>query len=87
MYYLYIMKKVKGGFKKTSRISSKHQITIPVETLRAAGLSIGERVSATCDGAGRVVLERESDILSEFVGALTGVYQRDEIGSLRTEWE
>ena len=81
------MKKVKDGPVKTSRISSKHQITIPVDTLRAAGLKVGERVTATCDGAGRVVLMRESDVLSAFVGALTGVYQRDELNALRAEWE
>ena len=85
--YLYFMQNVKGRPRKTSRISSKHQITIPVDTLRAAGLKIGERVTATCDGAGRVVLERERDVLSEFVGALTGVYHRDEINTLRAEWE
>ena len=81
------MKKAKGNANQTSRISSKHQITIPVDTLHAAGLRIGEHVSATCDGAGRIVLQRESDILSEFVGALTGVYQRDELDSLRAEAE
>ena len=81
------MKKVKDSLKKTSRISSKHQITIPVDTLRAAGLKVGERVSATCDGAGRVVLVRERDVLSTFVGALTGVYRRDELHALRAEWE
>jgi len=80
------MKKVKANG-KTTRISSKHQITIPVEALRAAGLEIGERVSATCDGVGRVILQRERDVLADFAGALTGVYARDEIVTLRAEWE
>ena len=33
----------------------------------------------------RVVLER--DVIAEFVGALTGVYHRDELNTLRAEWE
>ena len=81
------MNKVKADPNRTTRISSKHQITIPVDTLRAAGLEIGERVSATCDGVGRVILEREKDVLAEFAGALTGVYARDELNALRAEWE
>lgn len=72
---------------KTTRVSSKHQITIPVDILREAGLQVGERVRATCDGAGRVVLERQRDVLSEFAGALTGVYRHDELDTLRGEWE
>ena len=79
--------KVKEPLRKTTRVSGKHQITIPVEILRAAGLKIGERVSATCDGADRVVLERQGDALAQFVGALTGVYHRDELNTLRAEWE
>lgn len=72
---------------RTTRVSSKRQITIPVDILRTAGIKVGERVSATCDGPGRVVLERERDVLAEFVGALTGVYHRDGLDTLRAEWE
>lgn len=81
------MTKVKDGAVKTTRISSKHQITIPVDTLRAAGLAVGERVTATCDGVGRVILQREHDVLAEFAGALTGVYAPGELAALRDEWE
>ena len=81
------MKKVKDTHKRTTRISAKHQITIPVDTMRAAGLAVGERVSATCDGVGRVILEREKDVLAEFAGALSGVYARDGLDRLRDEWE
>jgi bifunctional DNA-binding transcriptional regulator/antitoxin component of YhaV-PrlF toxin-antitoxin module len=69
-----------------SRISAKHQITIPVDALRAAGLEVGERIVAHADGPGRVVLERETDVLEEFAGVLTGVYDADELDDLRDEW-
>ena len=85
--YFTFMSNVRGRLSRTTRVSSKHQITIPVDILRASGIKVGERVSATCDGAGRVVLERQRDVLAEFVGALTGVYHRDELDTLRAEWE
>jgi bifunctional DNA-binding transcriptional regulator/antitoxin component of YhaV-PrlF toxin-antitoxin module len=77
---------VKNRRRGASRISSKHQITIPADALRAAGLEVGDRVVAHADGAGRVVLEREHDILAEFAGAMTGVYDSHELDRLRAEW-
>jgi hypothetical protein len=50
-------------------------------------LEAGERLVARADGPGRVVLEREDDVLAEFAGALTGVYVELEIESLRNEWD
>lgn len=70
-----------------STISSKNQITIPAEALRNAGLEVGERVVAHADGAGRVILEREHDVIAEFAGALTGAYQPNELDHLRSEWD
>ena len=81
------MREVKNRRRGSTRISSKHQITIPVDALRAAGLEIGDRVVAHADGAGRVVLEREHDLLAEFAGAMTGAYKIDEIDELRREWD
>jgi len=54
---------------------------------RAAGLQIGDRVVAHADGAGRVVLEREHDILAEFAGTMTGAYTVNELDDLRREWD
>ncbi|MGH9270772.1 MAG: AbrB/MazE/SpoVT family DNA-binding domain-containing protein [Ilumatobacteraceae bacterium] len=70
----------------TSRISVKHQVTIPVAAMREAGLEPGDRVVARAQGSGRVILEREHDVLGEFAGALTGAYERDELHRLRDEW-
>ena len=80
------MKEVKNRRRGATRISSKHQITIPADALRAAGLEIGDRVVAHADGAGRVVLEREHDILAEFAGTMTGAYTDNELDESRREW-
>ncbi|MCE9622830.1 MAG: AbrB/MazE/SpoVT family DNA-binding domain-containing protein [Actinomycetia bacterium] len=80
------MTDVKNRRRGATRISSKNQITIPADALRAAGLEIGERVVAHADGPGRVVLEREHDVLAEFAGAMTGAYDSTELDKLRDEW-
>lgn len=80
------MSEVRKRRRGTSRISAKHQITIPTEALRGAGLEVGERVLARADGPGRVVLEREADVVEEFAGVLKGVYTSGELDGLRDEW-
>jgi hypothetical protein len=55
--------------------------------MRAAGLEVGERLVFHAQGPGRVVLEREADVLDEFSGALTGIYEPDELAQLRDEWD
>ncbi len=67
-------------------ISSKNQITIPADALRSAGLAVGDRLVALADGAGRIILEREHDVVEEYAGALTGVYRVGELDDLRDEW-
>ena len=81
------MTEVKKRTRGATRISSKHQITIPTDAMRAAGLEIGDRLVAHAAGAGRVVLERDHDVISEFAGAMTGVYNRNELEELRAEWD
>ncbi|MCC6236366.1 MAG: hypothetical protein IT299_02185 [Dehalococcoidia bacterium] len=71
----------------TTRVSKKHQVTIPMKVLRAAGFELGECLRARAEGPGRVVLERAEDILASYAGALTGVYEPGEVERLRAEWE
>ena len=70
----------------TSRISGKNQVTIPADAMRAAGLVVGDRLVARPDGPGRIVFEREPDVLAEFSGVLTGVYEPGELDATRDEW-
>ncbi len=80
------MSEVRNRRRGATRISAKHQITIPADALRAAGLEVGERVIAHAEGPGRVVLEREHDVVAEFAGALSGTYGAGEVDELRDEW-
>lgn len=79
------MENVEERRRGASRIGSKNQITIPADALRGAGPEVGHRVVAHADGAGRVILGREHDVVAEFSGALTGTYHRSELDELRSE--
>ena len=70
-----------------TRISSKHQVTIPIDAFAAAGFRAGDAVRAEALGPGRVVLTRQSELLDEFSGALsTEGTLRATTEALRDEW-
>ena len=71
----------------TSRISSKNQVTLPVAILNETGLEAGDRLIVTGSGPGRVTLERASDVIDEFAGALTGRSPRTILEELDREWD
>ena len=69
-----------------TRVSAKHQATIPVEALREAGLKVGDRLRVEAAGAGRIVLVRVRDAVKRHAGRLTGVYPAGYLARLRREW-
>jgi len=80
------MREVRKRRRGFTRISAKHQATIPVYALREAGLKPGDEVRVVAAGRGRLVLERGVNVVERHAGALRGVYDRDELGHLRDEW-
>jgi bifunctional DNA-binding transcriptional regulator/antitoxin component of YhaV-PrlF toxin-antitoxin module len=71
-----------------SRVSSKHQITIPIATFSEAGLREGDLVQITAAGRGRVVITRVDELIEEFAGALrTGGELGQAVAGLRREWD
>lgn len=70
-----------------SRISSKHQVTIPIDAFTAAGLHEGDVVRIEAAGPGRVVLTRQDDLLDQFSGVMrAGADLRRAVDGLRDEW-
>lgn len=69
-----------------TRVSRQHQVTLPVEAMRQAGLRPGDRVRATSPAPGVVMLEREEDPLDALTGDLTGFYETGQLDRLRDEW-
>lgn len=69
-----------------TRVSRKHQVTLPVDALQRAGIRAGDVLRAEVRGPGEVVLIRQIDPIDRFEGALTGVYRTGELDELRDEW-
>jgi AbrB family looped-hinge helix DNA binding protein len=75
----------------SSTISSKGQVTVPIEVRRRLGLKVGDRVEFIFEG-GHTVLRparSEKNPFSDFVGALPAFNSREEnsawAGELRDE--
>ncbi len=76
-----------------TRISPKHQVTLPVAALETAGLSVGDELKVDIDGDGRIVLtrartlaERRLAAIEATAGSLTGVWEPGDLERLRDEW-
>jgi bifunctional DNA-binding transcriptional regulator/antitoxin component of YhaV-PrlF toxin-antitoxin module len=80
------MKEVKKRRRGFTRISAKHQATIPVQALKEAGLKPGDEVRVVAAGRGRLVLERDLNLVERHAGTLRGVYEPGELERLRDEW-
>jgi bifunctional DNA-binding transcriptional regulator/antitoxin component of YhaV-PrlF toxin-antitoxin module len=81
---------VKGnpGRPRTTRLSRKHQATIPVAVLAEAGVKAGERLRVEALGPGRIVLTRAEDNLEDLLGALgDDVFPPGYLEELRGEWD
>jgi bifunctional DNA-binding transcriptional regulator/antitoxin component of YhaV-PrlF toxin-antitoxin module len=71
-----------------SRVSSKHQITIPIGAFSEAGLREGDVVQVKAEGRGRVVIARVDDLVDEYAGCLsTGGQLGRTVRGLRQEWD
>jgi bifunctional DNA-binding transcriptional regulator/antitoxin component of YhaV-PrlF toxin-antitoxin module len=70
-----------------SRITSKHQVTIPAAAFRGAGFAAGDLVRVEAEGQGRVVLTKVDDLVDRYSGSLvTGGELRRSVEALRDEW-
>ena len=68
-------------------ISSKHQVTIPTDAVRKAGLHAGDSLRVEVRGPGEVVFVRATDPVEGFAGSLTGVFGSGYLDELRREWD
>jgi bifunctional DNA-binding transcriptional regulator/antitoxin component of YhaV-PrlF toxin-antitoxin module len=81
------VKKMNGASGR-SRVSSKHQITIPIGAFSDAGLREGDVVQVKAQGPGRVLVARMDDLLDEYAGCLrTDGKLGRAVRGLRQEWD
>jgi len=76
-----------GNVKNQTKVSSKHQVTIPAGAFRTAGFEPGDTLKVEAEGAGRVVLTRVDELIDRYSGCLdTGGDLREHVEGLREEW-
>ena len=79
------------GRATSSRISSKNQITIPVEVLREMSLKPGDQVEFHINKENRLVITPvDSDwlqTLDEVLGSMTGMWDGFDVRKEREEWD
>ncbi len=77
----------RSGRTSRSRISSKNQVTIPVEVLRAKGMSQGDEVEFVVNSAGFIEVHplAVKGPLA-FAGAFTHLFEDFDLDQERTSW-
>ena len=89
-----------SGVKKTrrrgyTRLSPKHQVTIPADAVEQVGLVPGDELRVEIDRAGRIVMSRPQDgdrrmqaldALDALEGRFSGVWKSGDLDRLRDEW-
>jgi len=70
-----------------SNVSSKHQVTLPVEAMRQPGLRPGDEATVRLVGDGEVMVAARGSRVRRHPGIATGIYPGGELDQLRDEWE
>ncbi|MEA2411216.1 MAG: hypothetical protein QOC77_1777 [Thermoleophilaceae bacterium] len=68
------------------RISSKNQVTLPVDALTAAGFKAGDEVSIEAAGDTTIVIRRAPGDIDAAIGIFDGLYEPGYLDKLREDW-
>jgi bifunctional DNA-binding transcriptional regulator/antitoxin component of YhaV-PrlF toxin-antitoxin module len=68
------------------RVSSKTQVTLPVDVMRAAGLAPGDEVTVRRVADGEVLVAIRGSRVRRHAGIAHGIYEPGELDRLRNEW-
>jgi bifunctional DNA-binding transcriptional regulator/antitoxin component of YhaV-PrlF toxin-antitoxin module len=66
------------------RISSKNQVTLPVESLEVAGLSAGDDVTIEAEGVDTIVVRRAPRDIDDALGIFDGLFEPGYLDELRS---
>lgn len=79
----------RAGRTSTSRISSKNQVTVPVDIMRRVGLTAGDEVEFVVNDAGFIQLQVQGQVNSvlNLVGAFPGIFDEFDQEKERAAWD
>mgnify|MGYP000060536202 CR=1 FL=1 len=81
------VRSARRGRTSTSRLSSKNQVTLPVDIVRSAGLDAGDIVNFEVK-AGRIIITVQENIdhpLGELIGVGTDAFQNFDLKKERSQ--
>lgn len=70
-----------------TRVSGKHQVTLPAVALTEAGILAGDVLRVEADGTGALRLSVPVDPLDGLVGAFPGLHAAADLDATRNEWD
>jgi AbrB family looped-hinge helix DNA binding protein len=92
-YSLLMAKRVKPTRRRGfTRLSSKRQVTLPLQALEQTGLGPGDELKVEVDPAGRIVLTPAGAVVDrrrairQSAGSFAGVYEPGSLERMRDEW-
>ena len=78
------VKATRKGRGNSSRLSSKHQVTIPVDVMREAGFKVGDELVFSVEDNQVVVAKKRVDLL-EWIASLNGFYDGYDFAAERAD--
>ena len=78
------VKATRKGRGNSSRLSSKHQVTIPVDVLREVGLKVGDELVFSVEGS-RIVLASKRQDLLDWIAGFEGIYDGYDFAAERAD--
>jgi AbrB family looped-hinge helix DNA binding protein len=79
------MNRLYNTVKAMPKISSKNQVTLPVEAMAAAGLKPGDEVMIEAERRDSIVVRRALPDVDAAIGVFDGLYEPGYLDSLRAE--
>ena len=79
----------RAGRTSTSRISSKNQLTVPVDIMRKVGLAAGDEVEFVVNDTGfiQIQVEGQANPVLNLVGAFPGIFDEFDQEKERAAWD
>jgi AbrB family looped-hinge helix DNA binding protein len=68
-------------------VTKQGQISIPRQIMREAGIQPGDKLQASVDESGRLVLARPESLVDRFAGCSPGGMTQEDLQRLRDEWD